>query len=81
MYASQQGKRLIDEHTVAFVMEHEMLDVSIIPIPCRSFLAGATLILPLIPWNALHEEKSITFLLIFRARCGKLKKTSGGIIS
>ena len=27
MYASQQGKRLIDEHTVAFVMEHEMLDV------------------------------------------------------
>ncbi len=27
MYASQQGKRLIDEHTVAFVMEHEMLNV------------------------------------------------------
>jgi type II secretory pathway predicted ATPase ExeA len=25
MYASQQGKRLIDEHTVTFVMEHEML--------------------------------------------------------
>jgi type II secretory pathway predicted ATPase ExeA len=27
MYACQQGKRLIDEHTVAFVMEHEMLDM------------------------------------------------------
>lgn len=26
MYASQQNKRLIDEHTVTFVMEHEMLD-------------------------------------------------------
>ena len=25
MYASQQNKRLIDEHTVTFVMEHEML--------------------------------------------------------
>lgn len=25
MYASQQGKRLIDEHSVTFVMEHEML--------------------------------------------------------
>ena len=25
MYASQQSKRLIDEHTVTFVMEHEML--------------------------------------------------------
>ena len=26
LYASQQGKRLIDEHTVSFVMEHEMLN-------------------------------------------------------
>ena len=26
MYACQQNKRLIDEHTVTFVMEHEMLD-------------------------------------------------------
>ena len=25
MCSSQQGKRLIDEHTVTFVMEHEML--------------------------------------------------------
>ena len=27
LYASQQGKRLIDEHTVSFVIEHEMLNV------------------------------------------------------
>ena len=25
MYAGQQGKRLIDEHTVQYVTEHEML--------------------------------------------------------
>lgn len=25
MYAGQQGKRLIDEHQVRFVLEHEML--------------------------------------------------------
>ena len=25
MYASQQGKRLIDEHLVRYIMEHEML--------------------------------------------------------
>ena len=25
MYASQQGKRLIDEHLVRYIIEHEML--------------------------------------------------------
>ena len=25
MYASQQGKRLIDEHLVHYIIEHEML--------------------------------------------------------
>jgi hypothetical protein len=29
MYAFQQGKRLIDEHIVFYVVEHEMLESSI----------------------------------------------------